>query len=44
MIGSRFVLIPVLAAVGYEVLRLGAQVTGATRSSGRSCGPASSSR
>jgi hypothetical protein len=25
MIGSRFVLIPVLAAVGYEVLRLGAR-------------------
>ena len=25
MIGSRFVLIPVLAAVGYEILRLGAR-------------------
>jgi len=28
MIGSRFVLIPVLAAVGYEVLRLGAKFRG----------------
>jgi len=28
MVGSRFVLIPVLAAVGYEVLRLGAKFRG----------------
>jgi uncharacterized protein YqhQ len=28
MVGSRFVLIPVLAAVGYEVLRLGARFRG----------------
>jgi uncharacterized protein YqhQ len=28
MVGSRFVLIPVLASVGYEVLRLGARFRG----------------
>ena len=43
MIGSRILLIPVIAAVGYEILS-GARGTAATRSSGRSCSPGSSSR
>ena len=33
MIGSRILLIPVIAAVGYEILRFGARAPRATRSS-----------
>ena len=44
MVGSRIVLIPVIAAVGYELLLRSGRGTARTRSSRRSCGRASSSR
>ena len=44
MVASRILLIPVIAGVGYEILKFGARSTAPTRSSGRSCTRASSSR
>jgi len=43
MVASRILLIPVIAAVGYELLRLGSRFR-PTRSSGLSCGPGCWSR